>query len=66
MMAVQRTWMQYASVRSGAVVVRFFVGLHKNQLVNEELWNEAQMFEDIQVLPFVDYYNLITWKTLAI
>ena len=26
-MAVRRTWMQYASVRSGAVAVRFFVGL---------------------------------------
>lgn len=26
-MAVRRTWMQYPAVRSGAVVVRFFVGL---------------------------------------
>lgn len=26
-MAVRRTWMQYASVRSGEVAVRFFVGL---------------------------------------
>ena len=26
-MAVRRTWMQYDAVRSGAVVVRFFVGL---------------------------------------
>lgn len=26
-MAVRRTWMQYAAVRSGAVSVRFFVGL---------------------------------------
>ncbi|KDP41206.1 hypothetical protein JCGZ_15613 [Jatropha curcas] len=65
-MAVRRTWMQYAAVRSGTVAVRFFVGLHKNQLVNEELWNEAQTYGDIQLMPFVDYYNLITWKTLAI
>uniref|UniRef100_A0A2P2MKB0 Hexosyltransferase n=1 Tax=Rhizophora mucronata TaxID=61149 RepID=A0A2P2MKB0_RHIMU len=65
-MAVRRTWMQYAAVRSGAVAVRFFVGLHKNQLVNEELWNEARTYGDIQLMPFVDYYNLITWKTLAI
>ncbi|KAJ8761000.1 hypothetical protein K2173_022038 [Erythroxylum novogranatense] len=65
-MAVRRTWMQYAEVRSGAVAVRFFVGLHKNQLVNEELWNEARTYGDIQLMPFVDYYNLITWKTLAI
>ncbi|XP_050237249.1 beta-1,3-galactosyltransferase GALT1 [Mercurialis annua] len=65
-MAVRRTWMQYAAVRSGVVAVRFFVGLHKNQLVNEELWSEAQTYGDIQLMPFVDYYNLITWKTLAI
>ncbi|XP_052186141.1 beta-1,3-galactosyltransferase GALT1-like [Diospyros lotus] len=65
-MAVRRTWMQYAAVRSGAVAVRFFVGLHKNQMVNEELWNEAQTYKDIQLMPFVDYYSLITWKTVAI
>ncbi|KAG0470133.1 hypothetical protein HPP92_016833 [Vanilla planifolia] len=58
-MAVRRTWMQYDSVRSGAV-------LHKNQLVNEELWSEACTYGDIQLMPFVDYYNLITWKTVAI
>ncbi|KAL0917036.1 hypothetical protein M5K25_012076 [Dendrobium thyrsiflorum] len=65
-MAVRRTWMQYPAVRSGVVVVRFFVGLHKNQLVNEELWNEAATYGDIQLMPFVDYYSLITWKTVAI
>ncbi|XP_050277151.1 beta-1,3-galactosyltransferase GALT1 [Quercus robur] len=65
-MAVRRTWMQYPAVRSGTVAVRFFVGLHKNQIVNEELWNEAQTYGDIQLMPFVDYYSLITWKTLAI
>jgi beta-1,3-galactosyltransferase len=61
-MAIRRTWMQYDAVREGAVVVRFFVGL----IVNKELWNEARTYGDIQVLPFVDYYSLITWKTLAI
>lgn len=65
-MSVRRTWMQYAEVRSGTVAVRFFVGLHKNQIVNEELWNEAQTYGDVQLMPFVDYYSLITWKTLAI
>ncbi|XXG87658.1 hypothetical protein AAC387_Pa11g2291 [Persea americana] len=65
-MAVRRTWMQYDAVRSGAVAVRFFVGLHKNQMVNEELWNEARAYGDIQLMPFVDYYTLITWKTIAI
>lgn len=65
-MAVRRTWMQYCAVRSGQVVVRFFVGLHKNQMVNEELWNEARTYMDIQLMPFVDYYSLIAWKTIAI
>ncbi|KAL8157268.1 hypothetical protein AgCh_002101 [Apium graveolens] len=65
-MAVRRTWMQYAAVRSGEVAVRFFVGLHKNQMVNKELWDEARTYGDIQLMPFVDYYSLITWKTIAI
>ncbi|KAG7979297.1 hypothetical protein I3843_05G123800 [Carya illinoinensis] len=65
-MAVRRTWMQYPAVRSGAAAVRFFVGLHKNQIVNEELWDEARTYGDVQLMPFVDYYSLITWKTLAI
>ncbi|XP_023547355.1 beta-1,3-galactosyltransferase GALT1-like [Cucurbita pepo subsp. pepo] len=65
-MAVRRTWMQYPEVRSGSVAVRFFVGLHKNQIVNEEVWDEARTYGDIQMMPFVDYYSLITWKTLGI
>lgn len=39
---------------------------HKNEMVNEELWNEARTYGDIQLMPFVDYYSLITWKTVAI
>uniref|UniRef100_A0ACD5VV39 Uncharacterized protein n=1 Tax=Avena sativa TaxID=4498 RepID=A0ACD5VV39_AVESA len=65
-MALRRTWMQYESVRSGEVAVRFFTGLHKNEQVNMELWREAQLYGDIQFMPFVDYYTLITLKTVAI
>ncbi|XP_057853396.2 beta-1,3-galactosyltransferase GALT1 [Cryptomeria japonica] len=65
-MAVRRSWMQYRPVRSGQVAVRFFVGMHKNKQVNEELWKEARTYGDIQLMPFVDYYNLITLKTIAI
>ncbi|KAM0846347.1 hypothetical protein ACQ4PT_055722 [Festuca glaucescens] len=65
-MALRRTWMQYESVRSGEVAVRFFTGLHKNEQVNMELWREAQLYGDIQFMPFVDYYTLITLKTIAI
>lgn len=39
---------------------------HKNEVVNEELWNEARTYGDIQLMPFVDYYSLILWKTIAI
>lgn len=35
-------------------------------MVNEELWNEVQTYGDIQLMPFIDYYTLITWKTVAI
>lgn len=35
-------------------------------MVNEELWNEVQTYGDVQLMPFVDYYSLITWKTIAI
>ncbi|XP_068660470.1 hydroxyproline O-galactosyltransferase GALT3 isoform X2 [Aristolochia californica] len=65
-MAVRRSWMQYKAVRSGDVVVRFFIGFHKNKQVNSELWREAQIYGDIQLMPFVDYYALITLKTIAI
>ncbi|KAM5568641.1 hydroxyproline O-galactosyltransferase GALT3 [Rosa sericea] len=65
-MALRRTWMQYEAVRSGDVAVRFFIGLHKNSKVNFELWREAQAYGDIQLMPFVDYYSLISLKTIAI
>ncbi|KAJ1687624.1 hypothetical protein LUZ63_019014 [Rhynchospora breviuscula] len=65
-MAIRRSWMQYEAVRSGAVVVRFFTGLHKSDNVNLELWREAELYGDVQIMPFVDYYSLITLKTVAI
>ncbi|KAI9126417.1 hypothetical protein K1719_002838 [Acacia pycnantha] len=65
-MAVRRTWLQYNAVQSNTAAMRFFVALHKNQIVNEELWREAETYGDIQLMPFVDYYSIITWKTLAI
>ncbi|MCE3215887.1 hypothetical protein HAX54_003993 [Datura stramonium] len=57
--------MQYEAVRSGEVAVHF-IGLDKNRQVNFELWKEAQVYGDIQLLPFVDYYSLLTLKTIAI
>ncbi|KAE8730972.1 putative beta-1,3-galactosyltransferase 16 [Hibiscus syriacus] len=65
-MALRRSWMQFEAVRSGDVAVRFFIGLNKNLQVNFELWKEAQAYGDIQFMPFVDYYSLISLKTIAI
>jgi hypothetical protein len=65
-MALRRSWMQYEAVRSGDVAVRFFIGLHKNKQVNLEIWREAQTYGDIQLMPFVDYYSLLSLKTVAI
>lgn len=39
---------------------------HKNKDVNFKVWKEAQAYGDIQLMPFVDYYNLLTYKTVAI
>lgn len=65
-MALRRSWMQYEAVRSGNVAVRFIIGFHKNSEVNLDLWKEAEAYGDIQLMPFVDYYSLISLKTIAI
>ncbi|CAO2838391.1 unnamed protein product [Amaranthus hypochondriacus] len=65
-MALRRSWMQYEAVRSGSVAVRFLIAFHKNAEVNLDLWKEAQAYGDIQLMPFVDYYSLISLKTIAV
>lgn len=64
-LALRKSWMQYEAIRSGVVAVRFFTGLHKNKEVNFQIWKEAQAYGDIQLMPFVDYYSLLTLKTIA-
>jgi len=39
---------------------------HHNHHANKELWNEAVTYGDIQILPFVDNYDLIVFKTVAV
>jgi hypothetical protein len=39
---------------------------HHNKHANKELWNEAVTYGDIQILPFVDDYDLIVFKTVAV
>ncbi|ESQ49399.1 hypothetical protein EUTSA_v10020308mg [Eutrema salsugineum] len=65
-MALRRSWMQYEAVRSGKVAVRFLIGLHTNEKVNLEMWREAEAYGDIQFMPFVDYYGLLSLKTVAL
>uniref|UniRef100_A0A1J3F6J3 Putative beta-1,3-galactosyltransferase 16 n=1 Tax=Noccaea caerulescens TaxID=107243 RepID=A0A1J3F6J3_NOCCA len=65
-MALRRSWMQYEAVRSGKVAVRFLIGLHTNEKVNLEMWREAKTYGDIQFMPFVDYYGLLSLKTVAL
>lgn len=43
-----------------------FMVQHQRKQVNKELWTEALTYGDIQLLPIVDLYNLITYKTLSI
>ncbi|CAN6291464.1 unnamed protein product [Urochloa humidicola] len=64
-MAVRKSWMISAR-RSSNVVARFFVALNGKMEVNEELKKEAEYFGDIVIVPFMDNYDLVVLKTIAI
>ncbi|KAH7675446.1 Glycosyl transferase family 31 protein [Dioscorea alata] len=64
-MAVRKSWM--ASIRrSPNVVARFFVAMHGRKEVNIELKKESEFFGDIVIVPFLDSYDLVVLKTVAI
>ncbi|XP_021294685.1 hydroxyproline O-galactosyltransferase GALT2 [Herrania umbratica] len=65
-MAVRKTWMQSSAIKSSNVVVRFFVALNTRKEVNAVLKKEAAYFGDIVILPFMDRYELVVLKTIAI
>ncbi|XP_039009155.1 hydroxyproline O-galactosyltransferase GALT2-like [Hibiscus syriacus] len=65
-MAVRKTWMQSSDIKSLNVVVRFFVALNPRKEVNAVLKKEAAYFGDIVILPFMDRYELVVLKTIAI
>eukprot|EP00252_Welwitschia_mirabilis_P008902 TRINITY_DN21151_c1_g1_i1.p1 TRINITY_DN21151_c1_g1~~TRINITY_DN21151_c1_g1_i1.p1 ORF type:complete len:668 (-),score=110.10 TRINITY_DN21151_c1_g1_i1:55-2058(-) len=65
-MAVRKTWLQSASIRSARVVARFFVALNIRTEVNIQLKNEADFFGDVIIVPFIDRYELVVLKTVAI
>eukprot|EP00258_Populus_trichocarpa_P022612 XP_024438631.1 hydroxyproline O-galactosyltransferase GALT6 [Populus trichocarpa] len=65
-MAVRKSWMQHRRIKSSNVVARFFVALHTRKEVNLELKKEAEYFGDIVVVPYMDNYDLVVLKTVAI
>ncbi|KAI3454600.1 hypothetical protein Pfo_011263 [Paulownia fortunei] len=65
-MAVRRSWMQHKLIKSSNVVVRFFVALHARKEVNIEVKREAEFFGDIVIVPYMDNYDLVVLKTVAI
>ncbi|KAJ8761906.1 hypothetical protein K2173_006508 [Erythroxylum novogranatense] len=65
-MAIRKTWMQSSAIKSSNVVVRFFVALNPRKEVNAMLKKEAAFFGDVVILPFMDRYELVVIKTIAI
>ena len=65
-MSIRKTWMQYPDVKSSEVLVRFFVALSERKEVNVFLMKEASNFGDIVILPYIDRYELVVLKTIAV
>ncbi|XP_038973250.1 hydroxyproline O-galactosyltransferase GALT6-like [Phoenix dactylifera] len=64
-MAVRKSWMS-AIRKSSNMVARFFVALNGRRDVNMELKKEAEFFRDIVIVPYMDSYDLVVLKTVAI
>lgn len=65
-MAVRKSWMQHKLIKSSNVVARFFVALNGRKEVNLELKKESDFFGDIVIVPYMDNYDLVVLKTVAI
>ncbi|KAI3762615.1 hypothetical protein L1987_53052 [Smallanthus sonchifolius] len=65
-MVVRKSWMLYELVKSSHVVARFLVALHARKEVNAELKKEAYFFGYIVIVPYMDNYDLVFLKTIAI
>ncbi|KAG4208630.1 hypothetical protein ERO13_A03G145200v2 [Gossypium hirsutum] len=65
-MAVRKSWVQHKLIKSSKVVARFFVALNGRKDVNVELKKEAEYFGDIVIVPYMDNYDLVVLKTVAI
>lgn len=65
-MAVRKSWMQHKLIKSSHVVARFFVALHARKDMNIDIKKEAEYFGDIVIVPYMDHYDLVVLKTIAI
>ncbi|XWS22516.1 hypothetical protein CRYUN_Cryun29cG0042900 [Craigia yunnanensis] len=65
-MAVRKSWMQHKLIKSSKVVACFFVALNGRKEVNVELEKEAEYFGDVVIVPYMDNYDLVVLKTVAI
>ncbi|KAJ7953721.1 Hydroxyproline O-galactosyltransferase [Quillaja saponaria] len=65
-MAVRKSWMQHKLIKSSYVVPRFFVALSGRREVNVEIKKEAEYFGDVVIVPYMDNYDLVVLKTIAI
>eukprot|EP00250_Pteridium_aquilinum_P020560 c24859_g9_i1 orf=477-2558(-) len=65
-MAIRKTWLQSKLIRNSKVMARFFVALHASLDVDMQLKKEAEFYGDLIIVPFVDRYELLVLKTVAI
>ncbi|KAE8730261.1 putative beta-1,3-galactosyltransferase 19 [Hibiscus syriacus] len=65
-MAVRKSWMQHKLIKSSKIVARFFVALNGRKDINVELKKEAEYFGDIVIVSYMDNYDLVVLKTVAI
>lgn len=65
-MAVRKSWMQHKLIKSSHVVARFFVALHARKDIDVDIRKEAEYFGDIIIVPYMDHYDLVVLKTIAI
>ncbi|KAL4360807.1 hypothetical protein GQ457_04G006560 [Hibiscus cannabinus] len=65
-MAVRKSWMQHKLIKSSKIVARFFVALNGRKDINVGLNKEAEYFGDIVIVPYMDNYDLVVLKTVAI
>eukprot|EP00250_Pteridium_aquilinum_P007787 c17438_g1_i1 orf=290-2386(+) len=65
-MAIRSTWFQDKRIQSAEVVARFFVAIHPDRDINLQMIKEAEYYDDMVILPFMDDYDLVVLKTLAI